>query len=1257
MIWLKRLTIGLLTFVLLLTLALWALLYTHAGVSIALWGAQKAVPALSVQSSTGALLKGFTLNGVRYKDDLLELNSDSLTLAINDDCLPIPALCVRELSLSGLTVSMPDLPPGAPEEEEPGEPLTEIVLPVPVRLDRLTLNDIDLNILGNKVRWQRFSSAAQMHGSHLTLKPTDWEGIVLNLAPPAEKEIQKQTEEQAEDVAEAYSQEKRERIVLPEVVLPLKVTVERFTVQDFLLESATPQKVNQLELIAEAEKSTVTLTRLFVDVPQATLDAEGKVELSGEYPLTLRAKSDIAMEPVQGHHINLSASGSLQQLVLDVALSGKLDAKVTGKLSPLDADLPFDLKVVSSHLQWPLDDKPDFVAKETAINAKGNLDRFTFDAATKADGEPMPAVDVSLKGTGSLADVVLESLTVNSLGGQVTGNAQASWAKTVSWQGNLAFSDIQPGLEWPEAEGTLSGKLSTSGGLTATGGWFVKLPELNVDGEVIGQPFTLAGQLDAQDVSGKGDLELVTQGLVLKHGPNGLNAKGSLKQTWDLSALVNAPDLAQSVPGLRGRVNGDLRLSGTLAEPTIDMNLAGQALGWQDLAQLKSVNLTGRVTPLPALTADITLSAREGSYQDAAKLEALDITFQGTEARHTLQVDLSGEPVSTALALQGSLDRQLGWQGMLQRGNLETPVGPWRLNQPTALAYSLSKQSVSVAPHCWQQQDASVCLTQPLDAGASGQASLAINKLGFSILQPFLPPEIKLDGEANATVNAGWSPQQAPVLQAQVTLPAGGFRQQAAADQPPLALGWDKITLNADMRNDVLTADWLVAVKDNGDLSGNARITQLSGEQQIDAKVKLDTFRLDFLQPLVADYDIFKGRVDTDLHLTGPIMQPQVNGVFKVTELKAIGRKVPLDLERGEIVATFSGYSAILRGKLDTPDGRLVLQGDANWADMANWSTNLKVNGRELEVNVPPMIAMKVSPNLKISAAPQVAEISGTVSIPWGRITVDRLPESAVQVSDDEILLSDDLKPVDTGNKVPFAIKTNVMVKIGPDVRLSAFGLDAGLSGNLKVNQQDKAPLVYGEIRVDDGTYRAFGQELVIRKGQITFNGPADQPYLSVEAIRNPNNIEDDVTAGIRVTGPADEPKVDIFSDPAMPQQNALSYVLRGRDLDSESPEGGGAMTTALISMGLSRSSQLVGNVGEAFGIQDLALDTAGAGDDSQVTISGYVYPGLQVKYGVGIFSPIGEFTVRYKLLQDLYIEAVSGLDSAVDLLYQFEFN
>ncbi|MBT0323310.1 translocation/assembly module TamB domain-containing protein, partial [Vibrio campbellii] len=281
--------------------------------------------------------------------------------------------------------------------------------------------------------------------------------------------------------------------------------------------------------------------------------------------------------------------------------------------------------------------------------------------------------------------------------------------------------------------------------------------------------------------------------------------------------------------------------------------------------------------------------------------------------------------------------------------------------------------------------------------------------------------------------------------------------------------------------------------------------------------------------------------------------------------------------------------------------------------------------------------------------------VEGNINLPWGRILVDELPPSAVGVSSDTVILNKDMQPVDGEQALPFNVETDINIKIGDDFQLSAFGLKGDLQGNLNVTQKDKGPFIVGEVNIVDGSYRSFGQDLVIEEGKIMMNGPADQPYVSIKAIRNPDNTQDDVTAGVRVTGPASDPTVEIFSDPAMPQANALSYLLRGQDIDAES--GGNAMTTTLIGLSLAKSGKVVGEIGEAFGVQDLQLDTAGSGDDSQVTVSGYILPGLQVKYGVGIFTSLGEFTVRYRLMKDLYLEAVSGVDSAVDLLYQFEFN
>ncbi len=258
-------------------------------------------------------------------------------------------------------------------------------------------------------------------------------------------------------------------------------------------------------------------------------------------------------------------------------------------------------------------------------------------------------------------------------------------------------------------------------------------------------------------------------------------------------------------------------------------------------------------------------------------------------------------------------------------------------------------------------------------------------------------------------------------------------------------------------------------------------------------------------------------------------------------------------------------------------------------------------------------------------------------------------------MSKDQVILDADLQPVEGGTTVPFQVESNINITIGEDFRLSAFGLEGNLVGQLIVAQDDRGPQINGEINIENGSYSSFGQDLLIQEGKILMNGPVDQPYVAITAVRNPDNTRDDVTAGIKVSGPADEPEITIFSEPAMPQANALSYLLSGQDIGAESD--GNAMTTALIGLSLAKSGRVVGEIGEAFGVQELQVDTAGSGEESQVTVSGYVFPGLQVKYGVGIFDPVSELTVRYRLLSNLYVEVVSGVDSAVDVLYQFDWN
>ena len=239
------------------------------------------------------------------------------------------------------------------------------------------------------------------------------------------------------------------------------------------------------------------------------------------------------------------------------------------------------------------------------------------------------------------------------------------------------------------------------------------------------------------------------------------------------------------------------------------------------------------------------------------------------------------------------------------------------------------------------------------------------------------------------------------------------------------------------------------------------------------------------------------------------------------------------------------------------------------------------------------------------------------------------------------------------------AIKSNINIHIGDDVKLNAYGLKANVDGTIAVRQGKQGLGLYGQVNLTEGRYASFGQDLIIRKGQISFAGLPSQPSLNIEAIRNPEAMEDSsITAGVKVVGLADSPEVKVFSEPAMSQNNALSYILTGRSLDSSGDtSSSNSMAAALLGMSLAKSSKTVGKVGSAFGLNDLSVSTAGIGDNTKVEVSASLTPKFRVKYGVGIFAPLTELTLRYNLAPKLYLQWVSSVNQAVDLMYRFDFD
>ncbi len=1251
--WSKWFSVGLLCLCVVLVSLVGLVLFTHPGLKLALWGAQKALPELQVGEATGALLPRFSLSDVHYNDQALHLDVQvkQLTLALNLSCFTEPSLCVDELIVRGADIQMPSLPASEPESaaSDNDQPLAPITTPIPLSIGRVELADIHANILGNDVRWQRLTTGAEFAGNQLRLKPTKWTAIDVTLAASEPSDASS-----APPSSPPSQPQDRQALQMPEITLPLQIEMPSFTLQSFTLhQQPEPLSVERLTLALSAKQHAINIKTLEVVMPQGEAKLEGKATLQDDYPLALNLDVNVADPMAKGQTLALKASGSLADLAVNATLDGPVTAQLDAQLQALKADLPFSLTLNNVNAQWPLVGQSDYQVKHTELKLSGSLDGYQLALVSALSGKAIPALNVTLTGQGDDQHIDLSALNLTTLGGQLSGSISANWSELVRWQAKLQLNNIQPGLQWPQAEGSISGRLATQGQLTAQNGWQVALPELDIHGILRGYPLNIRGELTAQDLAGNGDIRLHTPKLVVAHGPNQLTAQGDLAKQWRMQVAVNFPDLAKSLPDLRGKMQGNIKLTGALEQPNVDVTLDAKTLAWQNQAQVESIHLAGQVQPLPTPQGELALTVNNARYDDV-DISSVKLRFNGNQQQHKLSLDLLSNLVSTSLAVSGQLKQQPNWlwSGELSRANSKSEQGEWVLNHATPVKYNVDNQQVFVGHHCWQQNGASLCLAKDLTAGTTGQANVRMEHFDFDQIAMFLPPELAVKGSVDADIWAKWQAKGAPQLKASVTLPAGHITQKSAK---PVTLAWDAMAFNAKLLNDKLNADWNIQITDNGDLSGTLDIPNVRVDnKQLNGHVQLSQFSVAFLSPLLGPYSKLNSVLSANVDVSGPMLQPKVAGQVKIDDMLFQGDVAPVEVTSGNVLLDLQGYQAKLQAKIQTPDGQLNVDGNADWHDLAAWNSKVHVFADDLKVDMPPMVKVQVQPDMTIDVTPKQARIDGKINLPWGRITVEELPASAVGVSKDQVLLDESLKPIDDSEQLPFDVETNIDINIGDDFKLSAFGLKGGLKGALKVAQKDRGPFVTGEVNIVNGAYTSFGQDLVIKEGKILMNGPVDQPYVAITAIRNPETTQDDVVAGVKVTGPADEPQMTIYSDPSMPQANALSYLLRGQDLDSES--GGNTMTTALIGLSLAQSGKLVGEIGQAFGVQDLQLDTEGAGDDSQVTVSGYILPGLQVKYGVGIFDSVGEFTVRYRLMQDLYVEAVSGLDSAVDLLYQFEF-
>jgi len=303
-----------------------------------------------------------------------------------------------------------------------------------------------------------------------------------------------------------------------------------------------------------------------------------------------------------------------------------------------------------------------------------------------------------------------------------------------------------------------------------------------------------------------------------------------------------------------------------------------------------------------------------------------------------------------------------------------------------------------------------------------------------------------------------------------------------------------------------------------------------------------------------------------------------------------------------------------------------------------------------------------MSGQIDLSAALPALHIKGGLSADAGWINPDTL--SSVPSLDDDVSLHRVSDKVDTPSGMD--VDMDLTVDLGPRFYVVGMGIDAGLVGNVQILLERKRLTGLGSFRTRGGRFEAYGQRLHVRRGVISFHENLANPRLDIEALRPGEQVE----AGVRISGTAQRPVIDLVSYPDVSDVDKLSWLILGRGADQS-----GSDAALLVSLGTS----LLGG-GEPFyrrfGLDDIGIKSGVMGSSGSLlpdtTVAGsvanttdaeletqFMYASTRFANGItlGVEQALaGAETVArisYSLARGLSLDAKGGSVNGLALVYR----
>ncbi|PXX91120.1 translocation/assembly module TamB [Marinobacter vulgaris] len=1193
------------------------------------------IPGLSVEQGQGSVLGQWQAQALTWQGYGVGLEVSAPVVDWSPTCLFSKQICLETLRAETIDLT---LQPSAEQQDERGDiSLPDVDIPIAlaireVSLGTFTLNDgkvwdtLELRAEGSGADWhlQNLSfvrDAIEIDGSGRVETRGDWPldlDVGISLPPP-------------------YGTKWRLALNLTGSAADLGVRGE----STGYLEATLAGRVAALDSELPAQL-TVEAPR-FVPaegLPDTLVLENTVVTLKGSLEDGFRSDSRASLPGTAGDIAvslkGLATTAGVEDLDLSLSGPGIGDAEpgqasVTGSLDWQQAFLA-DARITMEAFPW-YTLIPDFEQPPVALRQLNGEVRYqsgAYQASVEASvSGPLGEADLAAELDGDMGSVDVSRLRVNTGAGFLGGEGSVAFAGPLAWDASLELDSFNPGYWLPALEASLNGGITTDGQLADSGTLSLEA-QWDLSGTWQSHDALIGGALNSD--AGVWDVS----GLQLEVGDNRITGDGQWGNEITGSLALDVPSPETFLPGLAGSLSGTASISGTPERPQGRATVSGSGLAWQDELSLASLDVEASLGEGFSVSGDV--KASELRYGEQL-LQSLTLGLSGTRDNHRLQVNALHEAAEVALVFTGDAPADWNaWQGALQQGRIEVPEQDqqWILAEPAALEYA-STGRLTFGSHCWRWQQASVC--------AGDQTLLPTQDIAYRIenfpttaLSPLMPETLRWDTLLNADVRLTVT-DNGPDGEVAVDAGAGEFEVMVRDEWETLA--YDTFTTRLGLQPEIAELNVELKGPELGDLSVSMAVDPNASEREVDGQFSVQGLDI-AMAGVFAGLEVVEGELNGEGTLSGPLLKPAVNGEIALTGGRIADPQLPLPLEEMVISLDLNGYSADLSGRWRSNERSTGnLKGTLNW--VSEPSMEINVTGNRLPFSYEPYARVELEPDITITYSGGDLAITGRLEVPRGEIEIRELPAQAVSVSEDEVIVG-----AEEEEQAVRSLNMDVTVVVGEDeVSFNGFGVTGNLEGTLRIgNDMDTR----GALQLINGRYEAYGQELDLRRARLQFVGPLTEPYLDIEAVRQVGTV----VAGIRLTGPVSAPRTEVFSEPEMPQTDALSYLILGRAPQTQSDEG--QMSRAAISLGLTQANKVTQGLGEELGIQNLTLEAEGSGDESAVVASGYLTDELSIRYGVGIFEPITTVALRYDLGRYFYLEAASGLAASLDIFYTRDF-